>query len=417
MIRMRTLAAALLLTTTSVAFAQEGREPRGQGASPPAASQQGGGAQMQRDGGGDRGGMDRQGAPDRGAAAQKDKRGGDDNARKEAQRGGDGKKAEKQADNADKREDKAERKAGREQDKDARKEARDERKDDRKQAREERKSGDAAGNKADADKAAEGRSRGADDKRNAAETNDPRRGQQADRAGQQPSTSQQTGQSGEQPGQPGQRGQDAASAQQGAEGQRRTVELSEPDRNKVRDGFRSERSKVKHRTNVNIDITIGRRLPRDWEYYAVPTFLVEIAPRYRGYRYAWVEDRYVLIEPDTYEVVAYVEPDSGRIYESTTIAAAGTRSGGGSASAACEKVELSSDEETAILRLVKIEKTRNLDLDVGTTVPRDVELLTFPDDVLKDHRALDACRYVAVEDDKLAVISTQSRKVVAIIED
>lgn len=416
MIRMRTLAAALLATTTSVAFAQEGREPRGQGASPPAASQQGGGAQMQRDGGGERGGMERQGASDRGAA-QKGNRGGDDNARNEAQRGGDGKKAAKQADSADKREDKAERKAAREQDKDARKEARDERKDDRKQAREERKSGDAAGNKPDDDKAAEGRSRGADDKRNAAETTDPKRGQQADRAGQQPSTSQQTGQSGEQPGQ---RGQDAASSQQqGAEGQRRTVELSEPDRNKVRDGFRSERSKLKHRTNVNIDITIGRRLPRDWDYYAVPTFLVEIAPRYRGYRYAWVEDRYVLIEPDTYEVVAYVEPDSGRIYESTTIVAAGTRSGsgGGSAGAACEKVELSSDEENAILRLVTIQKTRNLDLDVGTTVPRDVELLTFPDDVLKDHRGLDACRYVAVENDKLAVISMQSRKVVAIIED
>ena len=41
-----------------------------------------------------------------------------------------------------------------------------------------------------------------------------------------------------------------------------------------------------------VEIGVGRRLPRDWDYVPVPIAVVEIVPEYRDYVYVWVDDEY-----------------------------------------------------------------------------------------------------------------------------
>jgi hypothetical protein len=68
---------------------------------------------------------------------------------------------------------------------------------------------------------------------------------------------------------------------------------------------------VKHRTNVNIDLRVVVRLPRDWDFMLVPDEVIAIASEFRGYRFAYVDDYYVICDPDTYKVVAVIPASGG----------------------------------------------------------------------------------------------------------
>ena len=58
-------------------------------------------------------------------------------------------------------------------------------------------------------------------------------------------------------------------------------------------------------TNVNFSISVGTRIPREGiELHALPSRVVTIYPEWRTYRYVLVRDEIVIINPDTYEIVA-----------------------------------------------------------------------------------------------------------------
>jgi hypothetical protein len=65
----------------------------------------------------------------------------------------------------------------------------------------------------------------------------------------------------------------------------------------IETAFRAK-SGVKHRTNVNIDLRVVVRLPRDWDFMLVPDEVIAIASEFRGYRFAYVDDYYVICDPD-----------------------------------------------------------------------------------------------------------------------
>ncbi len=56
-------------------------------------------------------------------------------------------------------------------------------------------------------------------------------------------------------------------------------------------------------TNVNFSISIGARVPSTVRYYPVPARVVEIYPEWRGYYFILVNGRYVILRPQTYEIV------------------------------------------------------------------------------------------------------------------
>ena len=186
------------------------------------------------------------------------------------------------------------------------------------------------------------------------------------------------------------------------------VDLTGDKRTKVQSAFRDVGSNVKHRTNVDIDISVGRRLPRDWDFVPVPTAVIAIVPEYRDYYFAYVEDEYVIVEPDTYEVVAVLPAESSRAGASS-----GRQAGSGQCSA---QLSLSSKERELILDNVKGGREADItDISVGVEVPKGVELLRFPDSVIAEAQVLEGCQYFDAGDE-IAIVDPNEEKIVLIID-
>ena len=197
----------------------------------------------------------------------------------------------------------------------------------------------------------------------------------------------------------------------GQQGERRAPRLTDEQRQRIRDRFREQRSAFRHHTNVNVRIRPGRKALRSWAYYPVPAFLVEVVPWFSDYRVAWVEEQYVIVDPGSYEIVAYVEADTGRVVteRGTTYASPGRE--------ACTNVNLTGEQRQAIRAAIADGPRIELpDAEVGIDLPDRVELRTFPGEVRSQVRRIDACRYVLLNDNRIAVVAPRSREIVLIIE-
>ena len=195
------------------------------------------------------------------------------------------------------------------------------------------------------------------------------------------------------------------------EGSGKNAQLAGDKRDRVQSSLRAD-LKLKRETKVDIDIRIGNRAHRGWAFAPVPTAVIEIVPEYRGYVVAYVEDEYVICEPDTYEIVA-VLPAGGGGFDST-----GTGSGeSGHAGKCTSDLTLTRDEEDNIFGSVQLRNEAKISggVTVGFTVPSDVELLAFPASILEHNSKLNACRYFVI-DDQVAVVDPDEDKVILLIE-
>jgi hypothetical protein len=81
------------------------------------------------------------------------------------------------------------------------------------------------------------------------------------------------------------------------------AKLSTEQRTQITSVIREEH--VAPVTNVNFSISVGTRIPREGiELHALPSRVVTIYPEWRTYRYVLVKEEIVIINPDTYEIVA-----------------------------------------------------------------------------------------------------------------
>lgn len=188
------------------------------------------------------------------------------------------------------------------------------------------------------------------------------------------------------------------------------ADLSGERKDRVRSAFRGGRE-VKHRTDIDINVIVGARLPSAWDYAPVPVTVVEVVPEYRGYVYAYVDGSYVITDPVTYEVVA-VLPGGGS--GGATYAGGG---GGGSGATTCTAdLTLTDDERALIVKSIQIvDEVPVSDVSVGWTVPRDIELKSFPEPVVDHSGQLAACRYF-IADDQIAIVDPAEDTVVLLIE-
>lgn len=183
----------------------------------------------------------------------------------------------------------------------------------------------------------------------------------------------------------------------------RHVELTQAKRDDLRGAFRKEKD-LKPRAHVDVDISIGRRLPRDWDYRPVPIAVIEIVPEYRDYVFVYAEDEYVICDPDTFEVVAVV-PAGGAEYAA-----------GGGSDHCPARLSLSRDERELILDEARMNDEVDVrDLQIGWSVPSDVELQRFPDRVVSEADELAACRYFVAKD-QLAIVDPIEEKVILVID-
>lgn len=111
-------------------------------------------------------------------------------------------------------------------------------------------------------------------------------------------------------------GQTGTSTNQNAQGQSSTnttvgqagagAKLSTEQRTQITSAFREEH--VRSVDNVNFSISVGTRVPREGvEFHTLPSRVVTIYPEWRDYRYVMVRNQIVIVDPNTYEIVAVLD--------------------------------------------------------------------------------------------------------------
>jgi hypothetical protein len=83
------------------------------------------------------------------------------------------------------------------------------------------------------------------------------------------------------------------------------AKLSTEQRTKITSVIRSQR--VEPVTNVNFNISIGTRVPRDVRFHPLPAEVVTVYPEWRGYDFILVREQIIVIDPRSYEIVAVLD--------------------------------------------------------------------------------------------------------------
>jgi hypothetical protein len=65
--------------------------------------------------------------------------------------------------------------------------------------------------------------------------------------------------------------------------------------------------KIEETTNVNFNISVGATIPSTVRFHPLPPRIVEIYPEWRGYDVVFVHGRYIIVRPQTHEIVYIIE--------------------------------------------------------------------------------------------------------------
>jgi hypothetical protein len=76
-------------------------------------------------------------------------------------------------------------------------------------------------------------------------------------------------------------------------------------RTQIVSAIRSER--IEETTNVNFNISVGATVPANVRFYPLPPRIVEIYPEWSGYEVIRVHGRYIIVRPQTHEIVYIIE--------------------------------------------------------------------------------------------------------------
>jgi hypothetical protein len=130
----------------------------------------------------------------------------------------------------------------------------------------------------------------------------PKQQQGQQKEGQQPK--QQQGQQTPQQGQPGAEGKGKAAEGKGGGAQSGGVTLNAQQRTTIRTTV-LQGSNAPRVSNVNFSVNVGTVVPRTGvTLVAVPPTLIEIHPAWRNHVYFIVDDRIIIVEPESHRIVA-----------------------------------------------------------------------------------------------------------------
>jgi hypothetical protein len=76
-------------------------------------------------------------------------------------------------------------------------------------------------------------------------------------------------------------------------------------RGQIASAIKSE--KIQETTNVNFNISVGTVIPSSVRFHPLPPRIVEIYPEWRGYEVVYVRGQYIIVRPQTHEIVYIIE--------------------------------------------------------------------------------------------------------------
>jgi hypothetical protein len=121
-----------------------------------------------------------------------------------------------------------------------------------------------------------------------------------------PRTGQKAGEQNQRTGQGAQPGAPSTAERGGANSERisqaRSVHLSSNQRDRIKTIVTRDRTAVVARPDF--DVRVGVRVPHTVHVVALPEEIIRIVPQYRGFDYILVRNEILIIDPDTFEIVA-----------------------------------------------------------------------------------------------------------------
>jgi hypothetical protein len=193
---------------------------------------------------------------------------------------------------------------------------------------------------------------------------------------------------------------DRQKAAQPETGREHRVQVSEKQRSDV--GTRLRHARV-DRTRIDVDVNVGSRVPRTVRLRALPAAIISIAPAYRGYSYFVREDdTIVIVDARTYVIVDVIPAGTERVERDRG------RPG---------QLALSQEQMRFIYEAVPKQRTADVRvrLALGAEVPRSVELLRFPEEVVERVPEVRSYRFIVTADGDVAIVDPADHAVVLVI--
>ena len=157
------------------------------------------------------------------------------------------------------------------------------------------------------------------------------------------------------------------------------------------------------RTKINVSVNIGATVPRSVRLRPLSSVIFGFAPVYRGYSYIVLEDETIcIVDPRSYVIVDVIPASTQR--------AEGPGARG--------HLTLTADERRFVLN--SVDRGRSADISVrlalGAEVPRSVEVVEFPDEIIERIPRLRSFRYVMAQDQVVIVDPTDHQVALLISE-
>jgi Protein of unknown function (DUF1236) len=184
-----------------------------------------------------------------------------------------------------------------------------------------------------------------------------------------------------------------------------TVSVNDQQRTRVVDQLRRDHDFDKARTDIDIRVNVGERLPERVRPRPLPTDIVNIVPEYRGYDYTVVHDEIAIVDPRSREIVDVIPQDGGRADRY-----AGDYGSG--------RVRLSDEQRQILFRSATAAGT------VGSTSSSSgssssgstcLSLRRVPDELARSNPELASYEYLAIGD-QVILVDPQNQKVVQVID-
>lgn len=179
--------------------------------------------------------------------------------------------------------------------------------------------------------------------------------------------------------------------------------VSDDQRRQVVDQLRRDRTATSQ--DLNVQLNVGRRLPRGVQARRLPPDIVRIMPQYRDYEYTVIDNRVAIADPRRREVVDILDDGPGYSRE----AAYGR-----------DRIHISDDTRKRFRELV-----RSSSATVGSTSPPGggggmsasncLSLQPVPKELARNHPELANYRYLAIGDE-VVLVDPQQKKIVDVID-
>ncbi|GLH81992.1 hypothetical protein SSBR45G_69010 [Bradyrhizobium sp. SSBR45G] len=186
-----------------------------------------------------------------------------------------------------------------------------------------------------------------------------------------------------------------------------SVSVNDQQRTRVVDQLKRDRDFDRARTDIDIRINIGERLPERVRPRPLPSDIVVMVPEYRGYDYTVVRDEIAIIDPRSREIVDVI-PQNGvradRGYDHGSYGVNATR------------IVLSDDQRQILRRAVTetgtVGSTTSSSLSSGSSC---LSLRRVPDELARSNPELANYQYLAIGD-QVVLVDPRDQKIVQVID-